>query len=246
MAPAFSARLIARRLIQVVVVLVYFQAGMHGIGALSKLREAHELGTPLDASIPFVPWTIFPYSAAYPFALMPLFLVRCERLWRRTLAACVWTLTISFALYLAWPVTSLGLRAPISAVDMTTLGGWGVWLTYTIDPPYNLFPSLHLSMALLAALIAYEALPSAGRLAMGPVIAIGVSICTTKQHFIADGVAAVVLALGVHAAVVRPYRSEAATPDARTFGWRGVLLHALFVALFFGAFAIANAFRLRS
>ena len=79
---------VKERLGRVFVVLLYFQLGMHGIGAISAGR-AHSLATALDDAIPFVPWTVYPYSAAYAFVLLPLFVVRCPRLFARTLRAAV-------------------------------------------------------------------------------------------------------------------------------------------------------------
>jgi hypothetical protein len=236
-----TARALGSRGLQVVAVVAYFQLGMHGIGALSAGREAHVLATPLDAWVPFVPWTVYPYSAAYPLALLPLFVVRCPRLFRRTLAACVAVLTASFAVYLAFPVTSLGLRPDLSGLDPRVLHHWGLALTYRVDPPYNLFPSLHLSMATLAALAAYEAVPLAGWLASPLVVGVAVGICTTKQHFVADGVAGLLLALGVWRGVLVPYRAEAAPAEERAFGPGGGLAFLGLFVLFFGAMALVHA-----
>lgn len=229
-----SARTLALRVLQVVGVVAYFQLGMHGIGAISAGREVHTLGTWFDAWVPFVPWTVYPYSAAYPLALLPLFVVRCSRLFRRTVAASLVVLTASFAAYLVFPVTSLGLRADVSSLDPRVLHHWGLALTYRVDPPYNLCPSLHLSMATLAMLAAYEAMPLVGWLASPLVLGVAVGICTTKQHFALDGVAGLLLALAVWRGVLVPYRAEALPPGERAYGRRGAIA---FLTLLFGFFA---------
>lgn len=227
------------RLFRVFVVLAYFQLGMHGIGAVSAGR-AHSLATALDQAIPFVPWTVYPYSAAYAFVLLPLFVIRCPRLFARTLRAAVAVLTVSFVVYLAWPVTSLGLRVDPATLDRSVLHGWGLAFTYRVDPPYNLFPSLHLSMAVLSMLAAYEAQAAIGLAASPLVAAIAVSICTTKQHFVVDGVAAIVLSIAAYVLWIRPYRAEAAPASERSTGWAGALLFASVLAAFFGAFAVVH------
>ena len=61
-------------------------------------------------------------------------------------------------------------------------------------PPTSLFPSLHLSLATLAALIAWRARPLFGWCAAPMVVAVAMSITTMKQHFVVDGAGAVALA----------------------------------------------------
>jgi hypothetical protein len=115
---------------------------------------------------------------------------------------------------------------------------WGIVLIYTLDPPCNLFPSVHLAIATLAALVSWKARTAYGAVAFVFVGLIAVAICTTKQHYVVDGVVGVALALFAYALVVHPYRS--ASGVAVAYGWRGpatyLVLHSLVYLGLFGAF----------
>jgi len=107
---------------------------------------------------------------------------------------------------------------------------------YRLDPPFNLFPSLHLSIAALSSLTAWKARRSYGAAAFVGVALIGASICTVKQHFVLDGFGGVALAALVHAFVLHPYRPMPGTDPA--YGWRGPAAYAaLLAALYAGIYA---------
>lgn len=167
--------------------------------------SAHDLGTWLDARIPFVAGSVWVYLGVFPLAFLPLFVVREKRLFRRTIVAYAAALVVALIAFVVYPVSSLGLRAPLASLDTTRISDWGVKTLYRVDPPYNLFPSLHLTIALLASGAAWKASRKYGSLALVATVPIGVSILTLKQHFVWDGVAAVVLAGAVYAAVLHRY-----------------------------------------
>jgi membrane-associated phospholipid phosphatase len=108
-----------------------------------------------------------------------------------------------------------------------------VALLYRLDPPYNLFPSLHLSMALLAGLAAWKASRRYGATALAGVALIGVSTLTVKQHFIADGVAGIALAAVVYTAIMRPYEPAPGTDPA--YGRRGPAAFAVVLVVLYAA-----------
>src|SRR5262249_49502608 len=145
------------------------------------------------------------YLWLFPAALLPLFVVRCPCLFRRTIAAYAIVLVASFAVFAAYPVTSEGLRADAGALDRSRLSPWAVLTLYRLDPPVNLFPSLHLSIAVLAALSAWTASRVYGAIAGAGVVLVAISILTVKQHVLADAAGAAVLSGIVYAAVLRGY-----------------------------------------
>ena len=171
------------------------------------------------------------YLAVFPASLLPVFLVRSKHLFRRTLVAYGIAIAASLCVFAALPVTSSGLRTDRSTLDVTCFSPWAVSVLYDIDPPFNLFPSLHLSIAALAALSAGKARRSYGAAAFCGVALIGASICTVKQHFIVDGVGGVALAAIVHAFILRPYAPRPGTDPA--YGWRGPLAYAAFLAVLY-------------
>ena len=210
--------------------------GYHGVARATNPVRVVSLMTPLDAAIPFVPQSIFAYSLVYCCALYPLFVVRHWALFDALVRAYAWLLGLSFAIFLAFPVSSAPLRPDFATLDLATFSGWGTRLTYHVDPPTNCFPSMHLSFAVLAMLSAWTIRPAWGQFALPMVLGIAVSICTMKQHYVADGVGALVLAVPLW----RRYLVRAAAtigPGERVAAsWRGPAAFALVVAMFFAAF----------
>jgi membrane-associated phospholipid phosphatase len=129
------------------------------------------------------------------------------------------------------------LRTDVSSLDATRFSRWAVSTLYAIDPPFNLFPSLHLSIALLAASAAWKARRAYGAAALTSLAPVAASICTVKQHFVLDGIGGAALAAVVHAVVLRPYRPEpGSTPpragaDPQAYG---ALLAAAYAGLYLG------------
>lgn len=230
---------LAGRTFVAMAVLGYFAAGVAVIGAISANVPVHRLTTSFDAAIPFVPWTIFIYSWAYTLGLYPLFVVRCPRLFRRVALAYVTVLTVQFFCFLIFPVTSLGLRADPSMLDLSTFAGWGVRITYAIDPPYNLFPSMHVSLALVGAYSAWKASRLYGSLAAIVTAGIVLTICTTKQHYVIDGVVGLALGALVSRLVLEPYEAEGVPMHERRYGAAGAAAYFAFHAAFYLAFYVA-------
>ena len=128
-------------------ILASYVAGYFTIGWTTDSGRARSLATPLDALIPFVPETIFLYAWVYTAMVFPLFVVRSPALFRRVGLAYAIVIAACLAVFLVYPVTAVDLRPDVGALDASRFAGWGVKLVYTLDPPYNLFPSLHLAVA---------------------------------------------------------------------------------------------------
>jgi membrane-associated phospholipid phosphatase len=216
--------------------VAFFVAGYFGVGRAIDPSRARNLGTPLDDRIPFIATSVWVYLWVFPACLLPLFVVRCSKLFRRTILAYALAIAVSLVLFIAFPVTSIGLREDRDALDVTRISPWAVSLLYRADPPLNLFPSLHLSIATLAALSAGKARRVYGAAAFVGVGLIGVSICTVKQHFVLDGLGGAALAALVYAIVLRPYAPQPAIHPA--YGWRGPAAYAgLLIALYASIYA---------
>ena len=93
----------------------------------------------------------------FPAALIPLFVVRCPRLLRRTALAYAIATAVSLVCFIVFPVTSERLRVHSATLEIARPSDWAVSVLYSLDPPYNLFPSLHLSIAALSAFSAWKA-----------------------------------------------------------------------------------------
>lgn len=218
-------------------VTAFFVLGYFGVGLATDPARARGLATPLDAAIPFAAWTVWIYLGVFPTAYLPLFVVRSPRLFRRTMLSYLLAMTASYAIFVLFPVTSTGLRVAASRLDATRVSGWAVALLYRLDPPYNLFPSLHLSIATLAAAAAFKADRRIGIATAIGVALIGVSICTVKQHFVLDGLGGVALAAAVGAIVLRPFRP--APEERAAYAWPGWVSFLVLLAAVYAGFAIA-------
>lgn len=199
--------------------------------------EGHSLRTAIDDHIPFLAWTIFLYSSVYTASAYPLFSVRCPRLFRRTVAAYVTILIIHLFSFAVFPVAGWDFRPDVTGLAADTFYNWGVRLTFFVDPPTNLFPSQHVSIAVIAMLAAWRARAAAGLALLPVVIGICISISTVKQHYFVDGLAGIALAVLVYWFVIRPYDDQGQAPDETSFTWRGpagyYLLHMTFYAIFY-------------
>jgi hypothetical protein len=235
--PALPVR--RRASLVVLVLIATMLCGYHFVASVIDPSRAHGLLTRFDRAIPFVPNSIFVYSMVYSATTYPLFTVRSERLFLRIARAYMWLMAISFAIYLALPVTSVGLRPDLSSLDPQRFAHWGVRLTYFVDPPTNCFPSLHLSFAVLAMLSAYTARPLWGWVAAPLVLGVAVSILTMKQHYLADAIAATLLAIAIWHYLVRPDLAERPSSERTARTWRGPVLYAALAVSVYGVFFVA-------
>lgn len=214
-------------------VVLFFAIGYFGVGWwVTSPADARTLATPLDAAIPFVPASASVYWSILPMGLLPIFTVRDPALFRRVALAYSLTIALALTAFVVYPVTSLGFRPEPEVFAGAGFSGWLMHLLCTLDPPMNLFPSLHLALAVLAALAAWRVDPRLGLLALVWTACIAVAVCTTKQHFVADAVAGVALAAVTHFAIVG--RGSASSARALGFGARGLALFGVLVALFYG------------
>jgi len=218
--------------------LTVWACGYYAIALSTDPQAARSLATAFDAAIPFVPATIYLYSWVYTAMLYPLFTVRCLQLFRRVALAYSLVIAISFVVFRLFPVTSLGFRPDPRLLQDHSFCEWGVRLNFLLDPPFNLFPSLHLSIATLVALTAWKVRPAYGAMAIFMVSGIAVAVLTLKQHFLADGIAGIALGAASYGVLVHPYRLGNLRTREVAYGWSGpagyLVLHIIvLVGLYF-------------
>ena len=207
------------------------------LGDNTDVTTAANLSTALDRAIPFLPWTIFVYSWVYSQMFYPIFIIRSEDLFWRTVKAFIFIVSVDLIFYWLFPVTAWGFRPEYSDIEATSFALWGIKLTFFVDPPTNLFPSQHLSSTMLACLAAWKARPAWGKIILPLAILISLSILTTKQHYIADGVAAGVLTYIAWWIFLRSYRRDDDKENPAST-WRGPLAYFIFHGCFYLAMYI--------
>ncbi len=86
---------------------------------------------------------------------------------------------------------------------------WSLQFIYDFDRPYNCLPSLHVAYAFLAALTCYRVHRGLGIAALLYAALIGISTLYTKQHYVVDVVAGVLLAYVAYLVFLRSYAHDA-------------------------------------
>ena len=225
-----------------ILLLAVWASGYYAIAFTTDPTSARSLATPLDALIPFLPATVYLYSWVYTAMLYPLFTVRSIRLFRRIALAYFLVLAVSLASFRLLPVTSLGFRPDPGLLQDHSFTEWGVRLNFFLDPPFNLFPSLHLSIATLVALAAWKARPVYGAMATFLAGGIAVAVLTLKQHYLVDGIAGIALGTVSYGAFVHPMPGGAFPRDRVAYGWVGPLSYfALHTLLIVGLYVLYRA-----
>ncbi len=151
-----------------------------GAGALHRGTAVVLEPSPVDRAIPFLPLTAVVYLSQFPLLFLALWRARDAEAMTRTFVAIGIATLVSVAIFMVFPTT---IPRP---------GGAGTLLEalYLFDVPTNCFPSLHVSLALIAA--AGFARGRGGAIAWA--VLISLSTLTTKQHVAVDVLGGAVVA----------------------------------------------------
>jgi len=181
--------------------LLYF-----AVGYLQWPRSTTLLDTALDRAIPLWIWTVWLYLPVYAaiFALAILGMRR-RGLFHRAFKGVLVTVLIGAIGHLA-----IGAEYPRPYLPPPYRGPSELFLgwIHAVDPPGNVFPSLHVAHTTALALILHRDRPRLGALALVMALLLALSTLTTKQHFIVDVLAGWVLALLVSRWVLRPFPAQ--------------------------------------
>lgn len=172
------------------------------IPGLVSGRKTHVPRLPLDDLVPLRPTWALVYGALYLFLIvLPVLAVRQDDHIRRTVWAYLTVWVLAYVCFLAYP--TLAPRPP--AVMGEGFGLWGLRLLYSADPPYNCFPSLHVAHSFVSALTCYRLHRRMGVALVIAALLVGVSTLYTKQHYVLDVVAGILLACVAYAIFLRGY-----------------------------------------
>jgi membrane-associated phospholipid phosphatase len=183
------------------------------IGHSQRPRSTTMLATSLDGAIPFVPWTVWWYLPFYAgIFVMAIAGFRTPRLFNRALVGVVVTMLVGAAghLLIGAEYPRPLVRPPYGDLSLAFLG----WV-HAVDPPGNVFPSLHVAHTSALAVILRHDRPRLGALAMLMALLLAISTLTTKQHFVADVLAGFIIAAAVSVTVLWPWRRRSAPTAGR-------------------------------
>ncbi len=176
------------------------------IPALTPVTTVHAPELALDRRIPVEPAWALVYGALYLFLiLLPIFVVRQQEQIRRTVFTYLTVWLAAYVCFLLYPTVA---PRPLEVAGKGFLIA-GLQFLYGADPPYNCFPSLHVAHSFVSALACYRVHRRIGIAAVLCATLVGVSTLYTKQHYIADVVAGIVLAFVAYALFLRNYPRDA-------------------------------------
>lgn len=163
-------------------------------------QTRHAPALPLDHALPLVPAWSLVYGALYGFLiLLPIVVVRQEEQVRRTVFAYLLAWLTAYVFFIVYPTAA---PRPDRVVG-EGFAVWGLRALYSADPPYNCFPSLHVAHSFVSALSAGRVHRRLGAVALLCAAIVAASTLFTKQHYVADVLAGVLLALIAHAVFLR-------------------------------------------
>ena len=167
--------------------LVYF-----GIGHLHLNRSTEILRTRLDDAIPFWPWTAWCYLPFYA----GVFILAIGGLKRRALfnRACRAVLIVMALGALGHIFIGAQYPRPVLLPPYADISAAFLASVQHIDPPGNVFPSLHVAHTTMLSLLLIKDRPRLGLVTLAMATALALSTLTTKQHFIADVISGYLLA----------------------------------------------------
>ncbi|MBX3271201.1 MAG: phosphatase PAP2 family protein [Sandaracinaceae bacterium] len=199
-------------------VIVFF----YGLGKLELVRDPVELPlTALDHAIPFVPWTVWLYGTI-TWASLAAWLTYRERADGARLMTAIGLASALCALvFVLWPTTFPRELYPLpEGLGARTLAE--LRELRDDDSPSNCFPSLHVALAWAIALTwaswlrprALAALP------IGWALVVSVTTITTKQHYVIDVPAGLVVGVLAFVGARRAVPGTRATPFFLRIGER--------------------------
>jgi membrane-associated phospholipid phosphatase len=165
-------------------------------------RPLHMPELPLDRVVPLQPAWAFVYGSLYLFLIvLPVFVVRQQAHIRRTVSAYLAVWIPAYACFLAYPTVA---PRPTEVIGEGFLV-WGLRFLYSADPPYNCFPSLHVAHSFVSALTCHRVHRGLGTAAILCASLVAVSTLFSKQHYVLDVIAGILLASVAHVLFLRSY-----------------------------------------
>lgn len=169
------------------------------IGVVTRSHQPHLPALALDRLIPVSPvWAVI-YISYLVVPFLPMLVIRQEELIRRTIFAWLLVWIAGYACFLIYPTM---LPRPTGELG----AGFFAWFLrgiYDADAPRNCFPSLHVATPFVAAFALGRMHRGVGLATGGWAALIALSTLFTKQHYVADVVAGILLAGVAYAVFLR-------------------------------------------
>ena len=162
------------------------------------LFPAHLLRmTSLDRAVPFVPQTVWIYNSDMILFFSAYIICKDMANASKYLYSFIALLIPSVAIFFLWPTTYPRYLFPLPP----TLDPWTTKFfdaLRNVDAPSNCLPSLHVSISYLSAFVYLDEQKEKFPLFFGWATLIALSTLTTKQHYVADVVTGLGLAITIY------------------------------------------------
>ncbi len=188
------------RVLVPMITLLALVPGYLVIAGLTAGRPLHVPELALDRLIPLEPAWALVYGSHLAFVFMPVLIMRKEELIRRAFLAWLFVWISGYACFLVWPTVA---SRPADAEIGRGFFAWALRIVYEADPPLNCFPSLHVAHAFVSALICRRVHRGVGLAAGVWAALIALSTLFTKQHYVADVLAGMLLAVAADIVFLR-------------------------------------------
>jgi membrane-associated phospholipid phosphatase len=185
----------------------FYALDWYNAARLAAGRRFWELGFAWEERVPLVPEWVWIYFLYFPGCLLPLLLSEIRRdiaLFRRTAVGFALQFAVAYPFYLL-PVR---MRQPV--IEPTTVSEEALRWFYSIDPGFNVFPSLHVAnMAYVASI--FTTLRGSYRAAGAWMLCLLIAISTmlVKQHYFVDLPAGALLGVWAERVAFRSVRERA-------------------------------------
>ena len=202
----------------------------------ARVGAVHAPALALDRLLPLAPTWALVYGALYAFLIvLPVFVVQRAELIRRTVWAYLTVWTVAYICFLLYPTVA---PRPDTVIGKG-FAVWGLRFLYDADPPYNCFPSLHVAHSFVSALACYRVHRTLGFVAISCASLVALSTLFTKQHYVADLIAGILLALAAYAVFLRgDSRANVPELDRRLAPFLALVVAGI-VGLGFGCYWVA-------
>jgi membrane-associated phospholipid phosphatase len=224
---SLSIRTIVPIVILILLIPLYIFIGV----LITPGQSLHRPELALDRAIPLQPYWVFAYGSLYAFLiLLPIFILRHEEHIRRTAFAYLLVWITSYACFLLYPTVA---PRPEKVIGNEFVF-WALRFLYSSDPPYNCFPSLHVAHSFVSVFTCYRVHRGVGITAAICAGFMAVSTIYTKQHYVVDVMAGILLASLAYVIFLRNYRGdEISDQERRAVPILTLSIVAILIVLFF-------------
>lgn len=162
------------------------------------LNACHDISTPVDKAMPFMPYFIYPYSFIYLFTILPALVVENRTLFLRAVTGFAILIFTSAVIFVLFPVS-----IPRSYEIPAGFTGWVFSQLEWIDNPVCGFPSLHVGLTLFATFVVFRENRLIGWFCVVIALLTILSTLLTKQHVVWDVVGGAIMAVSVDCLFIR-------------------------------------------